>query len=42
VSSFNVRARRLYERRGYEAVAELEDYVIDGASEILMHKWLRR
>lgn len=42
VSSFNVRARRLYERRGYEAVADLEDYVIDGASEILMHKWLRR
>jgi ribosomal protein S18 acetylase RimI-like enzyme len=42
VSSFNLGARRLYERRGYEAVAELEDYVMDGASEILMHKWLRR
>lgn len=42
VSSFNVPARRLYERQGYEAVGVLEDYVIDGASEILMHKWLRR
>jgi [ribosomal protein S18]-alanine N-acetyltransferase len=42
VSSFNLRARRLYERRGYQAVADLEDYVIDGASEVLMHKWLRR
>ncbi len=42
VSSFNVRARALYERRGYEAVGEFKDYVIDGASEILMHKRLRR
>jgi len=42
VSSFNERARRLYERLGFEAVGELEDYVVDGASEILMHKWLRR
>ncbi|HVO12767.1 MAG TPA: GNAT family N-acetyltransferase [Vicinamibacteria bacterium] len=42
VSSFNERARRLYERQGYEAVGVLEDYVIDGASEVLMHKWLRR
>jgi ribosomal-protein-alanine N-acetyltransferase len=42
VSSFNAGARRLYERSGYEAVGVLEDYVIDGASEILMHKWLRR
>jgi ribosomal protein S18 acetylase RimI-like enzyme len=42
VSSFNVGARRLYERLGYRAVGELEDYVVDGASEILMHKWLRR
>jgi [ribosomal protein S18]-alanine N-acetyltransferase len=42
VSSFNERARRLYERQGYEAVGVFEDYVIDGASEVLMHKWLRR
>ncbi len=42
VSSFNQRARRLYERQGYQAVGVLEDYVIDGASEVLMHKWLRR
>ena len=42
VSSFNERARRLYERQGYEAVGVLEDYVVDGASEVLMHKWLRR
>ena len=41
VSSFNPRARKLYERLGYTAVAELKDYVIEGASEILMHKWLR-
>jgi len=42
VSSFNAGARRLYERLGYEQVGLLEDYVVDGASEILMHKWLRR
>lgn len=42
VSSFNGRARRLYERRGYAVVGELKDYVIEGASEILMHKRLVR
>ena len=42
VSSFNTRARQLYERRGYTAVGELKDYVIPGASEILMHKPLVR
>ncbi len=41
VSSFNRRARTFYERLGYGAVAELKDYVIEGASEILMHKRLR-
>ena len=41
VSSFNTRARALYERRGYQAVGEFKDYVIEGASEILMHKRLR-
>ncbi len=42
VSSFNDGARRLYERLGYVRVGELPDYVIDGASEILMHKRLDR
>jgi ribosomal protein S18 acetylase RimI-like enzyme len=42
VSSFNDGARRLYEREGFDVVGVLEDYVIDGASEVLMHKWLRR
>ncbi|MFI5174489.1 MAG: GNAT family N-acetyltransferase [Terriglobia bacterium] len=38
VSSFNTRARVLYERQGYTAVGELKDYVIQGASEFIMHK----
>lgn len=42
VSSFNPRARALYERHGYRVVGELEDYVIEGASELLMHKPLGR
>ena len=40
VSSFNPRARALYERHGYRLVGELPDYVIDGASELLMAKRL--
>ena len=40
VSSFNVRAKALYERRGYRAVGELPDYVVDGFSEVLMVKRL--
>ena len=42
VSSFNPRARSLYERRGYRQVGEFQDYVITGASEILLHKRLVR
>ena len=42
VSSFNPRARALYERHGYRVVGELKDYVIEGASELLMHKALGR
>jgi ribosomal protein S18 acetylase RimI-like enzyme len=42
VSSFNHRARILYERLGYRQVGELPDYLIDGASEYLMHKRLDR
>ena len=40
VSSFNTRARSLYERHGYRAVGELPDFVVDGHSEILMVKRL--
>jgi ribosomal protein S18 acetylase RimI-like enzyme len=41
VSSFNPRARALYERAGFVKVGELPEYFIEGASEILMHKRLR-
>jgi ribosomal protein S18 acetylase RimI-like enzyme len=40
VSSFNAGARRLYERLGFRAVGTLENYVIEGAGETLMHKRL--
>jgi [ribosomal protein S18]-alanine N-acetyltransferase len=40
VSSFNLQARKLYEKCGFEAVGEFKDYIINGASEILMHKRL--
>jgi ribosomal-protein-alanine N-acetyltransferase len=42
VSSFNPRARQFYERHGYTKVGEFADYLIVGASEILMHKQLVR
>lgn len=38
VSSFNIRARKLYERYGFKAVGEFRDFIIEGSSEILMHK----
>ena len=38
VSSFNPRARALYERLGYSLVGELPDYLVRGASEYLMRK----
>ena len=38
VSEFNTRARALYERLGYEKVAEMRDYIARGISEILMRK----
>jgi ribosomal protein S18 acetylase RimI-like enzyme len=41
VSSFNPRARQLYERHGYRQVGELPDYVVAGHSELIMHKRLR-
>jgi ribosomal-protein-alanine N-acetyltransferase len=40
VSSFNPRARALYDRLGYETVGELRDYVVRGHSEWLMRKTL--
>ena len=40
VSSFNTRARALYERLGYTVVGELKDYIVDGLSELLMVKRL--
>ena len=41
VSSFNDRARQLYERLGYEPVGSVKDLAIEGASELLMCKRLR-
>lgn len=38
VSSFNTRARTLYERLGYFVVGELKDFVVTGHSEILLRK----
>jgi ribosomal protein S18 acetylase RimI-like enzyme len=40
VSSFNRRAQKFYDMNGYKVVGELKDYIIDGASEILIHKRL--
>ena len=40
VSSFNTRARALYEALGYETVGELRDYIVRGHSEWLMRKSL--
>ena len=38
VSSFNPRAKALYERLGYETIGELEDFLVRGHSEFLMRK----
>ena len=40
VSSFNADAQRLYRRLGFSQVGELPDYVIAGASELILHKRL--
>jgi len=42
VSSFNPRARRFYERYGFKVIGTLQDFIIEGADEILMHKALGR
>jgi ribosomal protein S18 acetylase RimI-like enzyme len=38
VSSFNPRARALYERLGYKVIGELKDFIVAGHSEFLMRK----
>jgi len=38
VSSFNQRVQRLYERRNYEVVGELRNWIVPGHSEILLRK----
>jgi ribosomal protein S18 acetylase RimI-like enzyme len=38
VSSFNPRARKLYERLGYEPVGVLRDFIVQGHDELLMRK----
>lgn len=38
VSAFNDGARRFYERRGYEEVGTIEEYVEAGIDEVLMRK----
>ena len=42
VSSFNPRARHFYERHGFTVIGTLQDFIIEGADEILMHKPLGR
>jgi ribosomal protein S18 acetylase RimI-like enzyme len=41
VSSFNKVAQDFYKHLGYERVGEFKDYIIEGESEILMHKKLK-
>jgi ribosomal-protein-alanine N-acetyltransferase len=41
VSSFNTRAQAFYARHGYRQVGRFDDYVIDGASELLLYKRVR-
>jgi [ribosomal protein S18]-alanine N-acetyltransferase len=38
VSSFNQNACRLYKRLGYSLVGELQNYIIEGSSELLLRK----
>ena len=38
VSSFNINAQRFYEQQGYKKVGVIEDYVVEGHSELLMRK----
>jgi len=38
VSTFNDAAQRLYARRGYEVVGQLDDFLIRGQGEVLLRK----
>lgn len=38
VSSFNPKARKLYDRLGYRVIGELKDFIVPGHSEILLRK----
>jgi [ribosomal protein S18]-alanine N-acetyltransferase len=38
VSSFNPRARALYQRLGFEVIGELKDFIVRGHSEWLLRK----
>ena len=40
VSSFNARARQLYERIGYAVIGDIPDYLVAGQNELIMHKRL--
>ena len=41
VSDFNVDAQRFYQRRGYEQIGALPDYVLPEVSELLFRKCLK-
>lgn len=38
VSSFNTKAKKFYNKRGYATVGVLKDYIVEGKDEILMRK----
>lgn len=38
VSSFNLKAQKLYQRLGYEVIGILKDYIINGHDEVFMRK----
>jgi ribosomal-protein-alanine N-acetyltransferase len=41
VSSFNIRALKFYKENGYKRVGELQDYIAEGHSELIMQKCLQ-
>lgn len=41
VSSFNQQAQKFYLTNGYEMTGEFKDYIVEGYSELLMHKRLQ-
>jgi GNAT superfamily N-acetyltransferase len=40
-SDFNVDAQRFYTRHGYQQLGAIPDYVINGLTELMFHKWLK-